>query len=97
MENRPGQIQHMGAHSITLSGRSAGSITGVKDVLSFDEREILLETEQGRLMIKGRKLHISRLTLEQGEADLEGTVDSFTYTKGSERVKKEPLLRKVFP
>ena len=46
--------QTQGVHKVTITGRHTGTITGVSDVLSFDEREILLDTEQGMLMVKGR-------------------------------------------
>lgn len=68
------------AHRLTVNGRRNGSITGVVDVLSFDLTEILLETEQGMLMIKGSDLHVNRLTLEKGEVDVEGKIDSLTYS-----------------
>lgn len=67
-------------HKFALSNRRTGTISGVSDVLSFDLGEILLETEMGMLMIKGSDLHVNRLTLEKGEIDIEGTIDSFTYT-----------------
>ena len=40
-------------HKVTLLGRRTCNLTGVNDVLSFDEREVILETEQGMLMMKG--------------------------------------------
>ena len=45
--------QPLRAHKISLSNRSLGVITGVKDVVSFDLNEIILDTDQGLLMIKG--------------------------------------------
>ena len=50
------------AHKLILSNRRTCNLTGVNDVLSFDENEIILETEQGMLMIKGAELHVNRLT-----------------------------------
>ena len=41
------------AHRLTVEGRRTGTVTGVVDVLSFDLTEILLETDQGMLMIRG--------------------------------------------
>lgn len=67
-------------HKITLSGRKTCTITGVNDVLSFDINEVLLETEQGMLMIKGEGLHVNRLSLDKGEVDVDGSVDSLTYS-----------------
>ena len=64
------------AHKITLLNRRTCNLTGVNDVLSFDVNEIILETDQGMLMIKGSELHVNRLTLDKGEVDVEGKIDS---------------------
>ena len=53
-------------HKVAMTNRRNCTVNGVNDVLSFDIHEILLETEQGMLMIKGNDLHVSRLTLEKG-------------------------------
>ncbi len=68
------------AHKVTMTNRRTCTINGVIDVLSFDIHEILLETEQGMLMIKGDELHVNRLTLDKGEVDVDGKIDSFTYS-----------------
>ena len=72
------QIEMKRAHRLTMEGRRCAAITGVSDVLSFDVGEVVLQTEDGLLMIKGEELHVSRLTLEKGEVD--GKIDSLTYT-----------------
>ncbi len=84
-------------HKITMTNRRTCTLTGVNDVLSFDIHEILLETEQGMLMIKGDDLHVNRLTLDKGEVDVDGKIDSFTYSdvSGSGH-KSESLLAKLF-
>ena len=68
-------------HKVTMTNRRSCTINGVNDVLSFDIHEILLETEQGMLMIKGDDLHVNRLTLEKGEVDIEGRIDSMAYSE----------------
>ena len=84
-------------HKVTMTNRRSCVINGVNDVLSFDEHEILLETEQGMLMIKGDDLHVNRLTLDKGEVDVDGKMDSFTYSDVSAVGKKnESLLSKLF-
>lgn len=67
-------------HKISMINRRTCTINGVNDVLSFDIHEILLETEQGMLMIKGEDLHVNRLTLDKGEVDVDGKIDSITYS-----------------
>ena len=84
-------------HKIVLSGRKTCTITGVNDVLSFDINEVLLETEQGMLMIKGSELHVSRLSLDKGEVDVDGSVDSLTYSDtSSTREKTESFFARLF-
>lgn len=85
-------------HKITMTNRRSCTINGVNDVLSFGIHEILLETEQGMLMIKGNDLHVNRLTLDKGEVDIDGKLDSFTYSDvaGSNGPKNESLLAKLF-
>lgn len=85
------------AHKMVLSNRRTCNLTGVNDVLSFDVNEIILETDLGMLMIKGNELHVNRLTLDKGEVDIEGRVDSFTYSEQMSAVAKgESLLTRLF-
>lgn len=85
------------AHKITLLNRRTCNLTGINDVLSFDVSEIILETDQGMLMIKGNELHVNRLTLDKGEVDVEGKIDSFTYSEqAGSMVKGESLLSRLF-
>ena len=69
------------AHKVLLGNRRTGNFSGVIDVLSFDVAEILLETEQGMLLIKGNDLHVNRLSLEKGAVDIEGKIDSLAYSE----------------
>ena len=83
-----------GNHRIVFSRRKQGSITGVRDVISFDAREVSLDTEDGLLTIRGSDLHVNRLTVEKGEVDLEGQVDSLVYSAGGQT--RESLLARLF-
>ncbi len=85
------------AHKLVISNRKTSMITGVLDVLAFDLNEILLETEQGMLMVKGKDLHVNRLNLEKGEVDLAGHIDSVAYSDVPHGNKKnESLFMKLF-
>ena len=59
-------------HRLLLEQRKTLSLGGVQDVKSFDENEVLLVTVCGVLTIRGKELHVGRLELEKGEADIEG-------------------------
>lgn len=84
-------------HKLVINNRKNSLVTGVLDVLAFDLNEILLETEQGMLIIKGLDLHVNRLTLEKGEVDISGIINSVAYSDVSKANKNnEKLLTKLF-
>ena len=64
MEDMNYSNKQIRTHKIMLTNRRTCTISGVVDVLSFDMNEVLLETDQGMLMIKGKDLHVSRLSLD---------------------------------
>ena len=82
------------AHKLVVNNRKTSTVTGVLDVLSFDLNEILLETEQGMLMVKGTDLHVNRLTVEKGEVDLSGNIDYSSVTPQAKQ--GDSFLTKLF-
>lgn len=83
-------------HRLVLENRKKSMISGVQDVQSFHEQEILLLTEEGKLRIKGEGLHVKRLNLEKGEADIEGKINSLIYLSRNTPKKEEKLLKRMF-
>ena len=68
------------SHKLSMDNRKRLSLTGIKDVVSFDLTQILLESTLGMIHIKGSDIKVTRLSLEKGEVDIEGTVDSIVYS-----------------
>ena len=67
--NHTNNHANIGKHKFSMEQRRDCTITGVVEVHSFDENNILMETVDGMLAIKGENLHVSHLNLEKGEAD----------------------------
>ena len=85
------------AHKLVVNNRKTSMVTGVLDVLSFNLNEILVETEQGMLMVKGTDLHVNRVNLEKGEIDLSGNIESISYSDIQSPGKQaESLFGKLF-
>ena len=78
MESSKGSISI--PHSIVVEDRKRVSISGVTDVESFDEENVILATDLGELIIHGENLHINRIDVEAGDLSLEGDIVSFAYT-----------------
>lgn len=80
-------------HTLNLTNRETLSLTGISDVDSFNEEEILAVCSCGELTIKGDMLHIEELNLENGILTVSGKIVSLTY---SERFSSTSLLKRLF-
>ena len=84
-------------HRLMMEDRGKMSMTGIVDVISFDEDQVVLDTDKGLLTIKGKDLCVSRLTLDKGEVDVDGQADSLIYSSNvSLRRSGESLLSRLF-
>ena len=82
-------------HSVSIKDRSSISITGVTEVISFDDSSIVLKTAQGGMAIEGSSLKIDRLSVENGELSADGKIDSVYYFSVSKK-EKSGILRGMF-
>ena len=82
--------------NIVLENRKKLYISGVLDVLSFDDQIVILETELGLLTVKGEDLHINKLSIDTSEVIIEGEISSLTYSNKELEKKSSNLLGKIF-
>ncbi len=84
------------SHKLSFTDRRQGMITGVLDVVSFDEKLVVLQSQCGVLTLKGEEMHVKQLDLEKGELEMTGRVDQLIYTQdgpGSRKKGKSVLKR----
>lgn len=67
------------AHLLSLEDRKSLRISGVEKVESFDEAEVVMLTTGGNLIIRGSGMHMGRLDLEAGEAQVDGLISELCY------------------
>ena len=75
----PEEKRVLSRHAVVLERRESAAISGVLDVISFDDENVVVETEMGVLVLRGTNLHVSRLSLEKGELDVDGELISLHY------------------
>ncbi|MGI5839241.1 MAG: sporulation protein YabP [bacterium] len=66
-------------HQLTLTNREICSIKGVGQVISFDDAEIVLDTEMGVLTVSGEEMHIKQLDLDKGIISIDGLIRRMEY------------------
>ena len=71
--------QEQGNHDLTLTGRGKLTMTGVTEVVSFDETAVVLQTGLGLLMVHGQGLQLKQLSVEGGQVAVDGTINALVY------------------
>ncbi len=66
-------------HKLTLTQRSALTMTGATEVVSFDENAVVLKTTLGTLTIHGKQLQLKNLSLEGGQVAVDGHIAALIY------------------
>ena len=66
-------------HNVIIENRKKLNVSGVKDVSSFDDETILLDTHLGKLTIKGESLHIEGFNAQTGDLTAIGKVYAVVY------------------
>ena len=98
VEERKTSIGQMGGalQNLILENRNKLSISGVKDVLSFDDQVVIMETELGLLTVKGDNLKITKLSIDTSEVIVEGEINTLSYSDHSKKEQEGGLFSKIF-
>ena len=65
--------------NVIIEGRKKLNISGVKNVTSFDDETVLLETYLGNMTVKGEGLHIESFNTETGDLSAVGKIHAVVY------------------
>lgn len=81
--------------NIILENRKKLTLTGIKDVLSFDDEIVIVESELGLLNIKGIDLKVNKISVETGDVIVDGTIRAIEYSD-KDMTHKQGLMGKIF-
>lgn len=82
--------------NLILENRQKLSISGVLDVLSFDDQVVMVETELGLLTVKGENLKINKLSIDTSEVIVEGDISYLGYSDKTREENKQSFISKIF-
>jgi sporulation protein YabP len=83
------------AANLTLWNRKILNLSGIEDVISFDELSVYLVSKEGNLLVEGADLHITTLDISEGNMTIEGIVNSMVY-HDKETAVKSGFFGKIF-
>ena len=82
--------------NLVLENRGKLSISGVVDLLSFDDQVVIVQTELGMLTVKGENLRINKLSIDTSEVVVEGEISNLAYSAKEVEKKNGNILGKSF-
>ena len=80
-------------HRLTLDERRKLTVSGVTEVVSFDETTVIVGTELGILTVQGQQLQLKTLSVEGGQIAVEGDISSLQYEEPPQKV---GFMRRLF-
>lgn len=84
-------------HNITINNREDITMSGILDVLSFDEELVICQSDIGVLVLKGLELHVNKLDLDNGILELTGYITGLQYEQDHVLSKNKPsIFSKIF-
>lgn len=96
MEERKPVKRNESIHNLILENRRKLSVSGIEEVESFNEEEIILRTaDHGMLVIRGEELHINKLSVDTGDVSIAGEVVAMDYTDRSQKKKGPGIMARL--
>ena len=88
-------VQNVQHHTLEMSDRKNLSLTGVKNIESFDSEEFLVETSLGHLLVKGKNLSLGKMDTDNGHLVIKGIIESIVYVSNNKN-SKEKFVKRLF-
>ena len=82
--------------SLVLENKEILNVTGVEGVDNFNDETVVLITTKGKLTVKGEKLNISKLNVEEGKLMVKGIINSMVFSDYEGQKEKVSLVKKLF-
>ena len=82
--------------NLVLENRNKLNVSGVKDVISFDDELVVMETELGLLTVKGENLKINKLSIDTGDVVIDGEISNLSYNDHTKKSQEAGLFSKIF-
>lgn len=89
-------MEDKNTQSLLLENKETLNVTGVENVDNFNDEIVVLITNKGKLTIKGEKLNISKLNVDEGKLTVKGLINSMVYSDYDGQKEKISLVKKLF-
>jgi sporulation protein YabP len=85
----------IGAHNLIMESRGKLVLSGVLEVVSFEEDNVELKTTSGNLTVRGEQMRMENYNSETGDLEVSGNVYALVYTNDSSNA-KGGFIKRIF-
>ena len=78
--------------SIILNNQRNLKLTGISDIISCNDKTLILKTSNNRLTITGSDINVTKLIFETGELEATGNFDCIKYSSSN----NGGLMKRIF-
>ncbi|MDP4144508.1 MAG: sporulation protein YabP [Bacillota bacterium] len=82
--------------NLTLENRRKLSLSGVVEVVSFNDEQIILNTNLGTLTVKGDGLKMNKLDVQNGDVVIVGSINSCVYSGSEKKKENDSIISRLF-
>ena len=82
-------------HDVAIKGRKHIDVTGVREVISFDDLSVVMSTDGGDMTVEGNDLKIGVLDTERGVVAIDGKINALFYDDGTGAPENTGFLGKL--
>ena len=94
--NKNNDVNEIVNHNISITDRKMMTLSGIKKINSFDEKEFFVDSIMGPILIKGSNLELIKLDTFQGSLSIKGNIDSINYLDDIKKNKQDSLISRLF-
>lgn len=85
----------IGVHNVIMEGRKKLILSGVLEVISFEEDNVELKTTSGNLTVRGDEMRMANYNSETGDLEISGNIYALVYTNDSANSKSN-FIKRIF-
>ena len=94
--NNSSDFNNYGNHEVKITDRNIISLSGINKILSFNDKEFVMESNMGMIVLKGEKLEIIRLDTHDGNVKIKGKIVEFSYIENIKKSNEQSFISKLF-
>ena len=94
--NKEKELIDVNNHNVSIINRKNITLSGIKKLNSFDDKEFFVDSVMGSIIIKGENLELIKLDTFDGKLSIKGFINSINYMDENKKIKVDNIMSRLF-